>query len=135
MWQVHSRMGSGKEIPTALQAALLFGVLGSGGFPSLWKVAQYHFCNKTHPISFLLKTAVWVLVAAVVLGGFITAADTWLHKVSSTVLFIATREITDTRQFQAYGRTAVPYCLLTQVSQIVTDVLDKVTTNRCRGDF
>jgi hypothetical protein len=116
-WHLASQ-GSTKratEIPTALQVAQLISILESGSVSSLWKVAQYYLLSgrnrraRGRTLSSLLKMAVYALMIAITLGALTTAADTWLHKTSSTVLF--SKQVTEDSQLKNYGRTAVPYCL------------------------
>ncbi|KAI5791031.1 hypothetical protein FPQ18DRAFT_306263 [Pyronema domesticum] len=118
-WHLASQ-GSTKratEIPTALQVAQLISILGSGSVSSLWKVVQYYLLSgrnrRGRTLSSLLKMAVYVLMIAITLGALTTAADTWLHKTSSTVLFI--KQVTEDSQLKNYGRTAVPYCTANEI--------------------
>lgn len=97
------------NLPTPHQFALSTAIMEFGGVGSLWRFLSSVMQKTAAPVPGYLKKAVTVLISAVLFAWLITAADTWLHASSSTIL---SYDLTaaDPLSLQSYGRRMSPEC-------------------------
>lgn len=131
------------SLPSPQQYVLSTLILEFGGIGSLWRYLNNAFQRTSPPNPGYLKTAAGVLTVMLLLCWGITAADTWLHAVSSTIL---SDSLIPSPSHASYGRRIGHWChedgsachlnlsaytvFILNDTEAMTTVMNTSTTNR-----